>query len=356
MSSGEIAKALALIGENKELRNSFIEWCRSVESKLEYKGSIRDDITKFLIDAIYTNISFEKKGLKNGLTFEFMPNVHSKVAREFIMSTPVIPDHVWEPQTSKLLVYLSTRAKNVVIGGAYFGDQTILVADHIKKNGGVVHAFELNEKQSEILRRNATINHLDNVIVVNKGLWNNNDTFLNLSDTDDLAFASIAEADKGREANTTTIDTYVKQKGLPGVDLIMLDIEGSEFNALQGAENHLKKDAGIAPNIIFEVHRSYVDWSNGLHNTEIVKYLESFGYKLYSLRDLQANYDLRGLPIELVLPEHTYLEGPPHGFNMLAIKDVSLIKNDTFRICKNVSPKYLTHKDPALHHPESGLP
>src|SRR5688572_15231759 len=126
MNSGEIAKALALIGENPELRKSFVEWCRTVERKLDYKGSVRDDLTRFLVDAVYANIPLEKKALKNGLTFEFMPNVHSKVAREFIMSTPEVPDHVWEPQTSRLLVYLSTSARNVVIGGAYFGDQTIL--------------------------------------------------------------------------------------------------------------------------------------------------------------------------------------------------------------------------------------
>jgi hypothetical protein len=191
--------------------------------------------------------------------------------------------------------------------------------------------------------------------VVNKGLWNNNNTFLNLSDTDDLAFATAADAGKGREANTITIDEYAKQNGLPGIDLIMLDIEGSEANALEGAEGHLKLEKG-APNIVFEVHRSYVDWTDGLHNTDLIKYLAGFGYKIYSLRDFQANYDLKGSPIELIPPQDTYVEGPPHGFNMLAIKDETIIKNDNFRIVSKVSPKYLIHKDPALHHPKGGLP
>jgi FkbM family methyltransferase len=355
MSINKVSEILAIIGENESLRACFVEWCKKAENELSYKGSVRDDLTKYLVDAVYANVPLEKKSVANGLTFEFIPNIHSKVAREFIMSTPGIPEYVWEPQTTKLLLYLSKKAKNVVIGGAYFGDQAVLVADLIKKNPGVVHAFDLNERQLQILARNVEINKLSNLKITNKGLWNDSNTYLNLSDDDDLAFASAANAEEGRVANTITIDEYAKSNKLPSVDLIMLDIEGSEFNVLQGASEQLKQPTGTAPNIVFEVHRSYVDWSNGLHNTEIIQFLQSFGYTLFSLRDFQANYDLKSKVIELIRPEDTYLEGPPHGFNMLAVKDVSLIQNDLFRICKNVSPKYLTHKDPALHHPIDGL-
>ena len=55
--------------------------------------------------------------------------------------------------------------------------------------------------------------------------------------------------------------------------------------------------------------------------------------------------------IELIAPEHTYLDGPPHGFNMLAVKDRALLENDLFVFRHHVSPKLLMHKDPALHHP-----
>ncbi|OQP54282.1 hypothetical protein A4H97_22605 [Niastella yeongjuensis] len=354
MSVDKLSKILAVIGENESLRAQFVEWCKKVENELGYNGSTRDDLTRYLVDAVYANVPLEKKSLANGLTFEFIPNIHSKVAREFIMSTPGIPDFVWEPQTTKLLLYLSKNAKNVVIGGAYFGDQAVLVADLIKKNNGLLHAFDLNERQLQVLTRNAALNKLSNIKVIYKGLWNDSNTYLNLSDDDDLAFASVANVE-GRAANTITVDEYVKANKVPGVDLIMLDIEGSEFNVLKGAVEQLRQPAGTAPNIVFEIHRSYVDWSDGLHNTEIAQFLKSFGYTLFSLRDFQANYDLKDKVIELIQPEDTYLEGPPHGFNMLAIKDISLIQNEHFRIVKNVSPKYLVHKDPALHHPVDGL-
>jgi hypothetical protein len=134
----------------------------------------------------------------------------------------------------------------------------------------------------------------------------------------------------------------------------MLDIEGSELNVLMGAEEQLKKESGY-PNVVFEIHNAYVDWSEGLGNTPIAKYLKSFGYKLYSVRDFQGNYDMKGKAIELILPEDTVTEGPTHGFNMLAIKDDSLIQNNLFKMCKNSSPKYIIHKSPELHHHTDGF-
>jgi len=185
-----------------------------------------------------------------------------------------------------------------------------------------------------------------------KGLWNDSKTFLNISDSDDLAFAT--PVNDATQSNTITIDEYVKLNNIESVDLIMLDVEGSEFNILTGAKEELKKEKNY-PNIVFEVHRSYMDWSKGLQETDLLRYLRDFGYQIFAVRDFQGNYDMKGLPIELITPETTYIDGPPHGFNMLAIKDLGFIKNELFRICENVSPKYLLHKDPNLHHPKGGF-
>jgi FkbM family methyltransferase len=346
---------LAIIGQNKELRDSFVEWCKLVESKFNFNGSIRDEYTKFLVDAIYKNVYLERKSIANGLTYDFMPNIGSKVAREFIMSEPKVPNHVWEPQTSKILVYLAGKTKrDVMIGGAYFGDQAIEIAKTIQGHAKV-HAFDLNERQIEILNSNARLNGLDNITVTNKGLWNNSNTYLNLSEGDDLAFATPIDANLGKASNTITVDEYLDQHKVANIGLIMLDIEGSEYNVFLGSEHQLKKDVANAPNIVFEVHSLYVDWTKGLHNTEIVKYLESFGYTVYSFRDFQANYDMTNKKIELIKPSETYLEGPHHGFNMVAIKDATLIDESLFKLVKNVSPKYLVHKDPALHHHTEGF-
>lgn len=349
-----IEKALKAIGKNEELRAKFINFIKEVESNLPYsgKGSVRDDITKYLVDGLFEKDDFVVKQIQSGLKYKFSAGIASKVAREFLLSTPEIPEYAWEPQTTKLLLYLSDKAKSVFVGGAYFGDQVIPIADLIRKNEGKVYAFDLNERQIETLKENAAINNLGNIVPELKGLWNDSKTYLNISDTDDLAFATPAIWEN--KSNTITIDEYIEQNKVKGVDLIMLDVEGSEYNILKGAEEQLKKEKGY-PNIVFEVHSSYMDWSKGLENTDLVKYLMSFGYHVFSIRDFQGNYDMKKKAIELILPEKTYIEGPPHGFNMLAVKEKSLIDNNFFKMCENVSPKYIIHKDPSLHHHTDGF-
>jgi len=135
----------------------------------------------------------------------------------------------------------------------------------------------------------------------------------------------------------------------------VLDLEGAEHAALRGAARRLELPPGRAPQLVFEVHRSYVDWSDGLEQTEILRYLAELGYSSYAVRDFQSNRDLGDRPIELVAPDTAYLDGPPHGFNVLATKEPGLIDAGPFVLSPHTSPKLLAHRDPALHHPVGGL-
>jgi hypothetical protein len=117
------------------------------------------------------------------------------------------------------------------------------------------------------------------------------------------------------------------------------------------AERFLTQPAESAPSIVFEVHALYVDWADGLASMPIVRLLEERGYSTCCVRDYQSNVVMRGEPIELIPRERAVLAGPPHGFNMLAVKDAALVSGDEFRVRVDVSPKLLRHRDPALHQP-----
>jgi FkbM family methyltransferase len=242
-----------------------------------------------------------------------------------------------------------------VIGGAYFGDHAVLIAREIAPAGGVVHAFEPNNQQRGMLVRNAKLNGLSNIRPRPEGLWSDSSTSLKLVGYDSFATAEVAEAGADDGFKTVTIADYLEAAGVDRLDLIVLDIEGAELGALKGAEPFLAKPAGEAPNILFEVHRHYVDWSNGLGETEIVRLLTGHGYTVYALRDFNSNFDLSGRPIELIPVDAVYLEGPPHGFNMVAVKDPKIFEGPAYAIVEGVSPKLLRHKDPRLHHPLGGL-
>lgn len=352
--------ALNRMGESEQAREEFVAACRAVESLPEFaRTTAREELTGPLLDALHERAGVLRKELSTGLVFEFY--YRSRIARDFVMSVPEKPDHVWEPQTTKLLLHLARGASHVVVGGAYFGDHAVLVADRLREGGGVCHAFEPDADQAAMLGRNARLNGLGNLRVNRAALWGDSSTRLRLEGRDALAGAvsaarggEVAGAAGGVGFPTTTIDEYLDGAGARRAELIMLDLEGGELQALLGARRRLSLPPGQAPNVVFEVHRSYVDWSGGLQNTEIITLLSSFGYTAFAVRDFQSNYDMRGRPVELVPAESAYLEGPPHGFNMLAVKDARVL-GEGFEFRRGVSPKLLLHRDPALHHPSGGL-
>lgn len=347
-----VERSLQIIGKDENLKEKILEFVSLVESSLKYNGNIREEVTKYIVDALYDRNDYVIKELKSGVKFRFNVGLGSKVAREFLLSTPKIPEYAWEPQTTRLLEYLAQFCQKILVGGAYFGDQVIPIAKVIEnKPDSRVFAFEINALQFDNLNFNINLNNIKNVLSVNQALWSNSSTSLALADTDDLANVIPQEG----EVNSVSIDDFLKEEKENTLDMIMLDVEGAEYEIFKGAFNTLSKK-GNCNFLIFEVHSNYLDWSQGLRKTPIIEYLSQFGYKFFAIRDFQANFDMKGWAIELIYIDEVYLEGPKHGFNILAIKDTGILQqNEMFRFCSGVSPKYLLHKDPSLHHPIGGF-
>jgi FkbM family methyltransferase len=351
----KILETLNDIGGNTAARDRIVGLLKEIEksAKLPNNRSVREELTGPMTDALFKEAGVLQKTLKDGTVFNFV--YRSKIARDIILSPDENPDHVFEPQTTKLFLYLVKGAKQIVIGGAYAGDHAIVGAKAIAAHGGTVHAFEPSDEQRALLIKNARANKVArNVKAVGLGLWDNNATTLELVGDDAFAHA-IPLRGKAKKGTitfpATSIEAYASRAKIRNIDLILMDIEGSELPALKGAEKFLSQPSGEAPDIIFEVHSYYVDWSKGLGNSEIVCYLRKLGYHVYAVRDFQSNVPMTDCKIELIAPEHVHLEGPPHGFNMLAVKDPETVKNPLFRFLKKVSPKLLAHKDPRLHAP-----
>lgn len=346
----QVGPALRVIGGNEAAREKFLVLCKAMEKDItNYPGNVRDEVTGPLVDGLHDENQVVRKVLSDGAVFDFL--YRTKIARDFVLSSPTNPDHVWEPQTTKLLVHLAGQCSDVLVGGAYFGDQAVLMARAMRANGGHCHAFEPNKDQLGMLRHNAALNGLQNIRSWELGLWSDSSAHLRLVGNDSFAYAEPTTSDSADSFATIAVDEYCAQQGVERLGLIMLDIEGAEIKVLEGARKQLSRPAGEAPNIVFEVHRHYVDWSNGLENAPISRFLTDLGYTLFAVRDFNSNVDMRGRPVELIPVDKVYLEGPPHGFNMLAIKDAKVLDGLAVGYCEGVSPKLLWHKAPALHHP-----
>ena len=317
----------------------FIDALIVFENKAGYpEVNVRDTVTGPLCDELFMGKHFSKT-LDNGLKINFVYN--SKIAREFLLSQPIIPNHVWEPQTTKLLMHFSKAAGNVIIAGAYFGDQAIPVAYNIK-GSGVCHTFEPNKNNSDLIIENAKLNGLTNVLINNLALWNKSNEKLIFEGEDALASTVAANTTSENVLHTITIDDYVIQNKVGHINLLMIDVEGSEIKVLEGAKEMLLRDK---PVVVFETHSLYNDWSNGLENSDSVKLMTDLGYKVFAVREFHQNIDTGNMPVELLPLDRTFCEIPPHhGFNLLAVSSNELIENSLFKIVFDLSPKLLLHK------------
>jgi len=325
---------------NPAYRIGFIEALVAFEKKAGHpQVNVRDTVSGPLADELFMGEQFSKK-LQNGLKINFVYN--SKIAREFLLCDPAVPDHVWEPQTTKLLLHFSNKAKNVIIAGAYFGDQAIPVANNIKGTG-FCHTFEPNKNNANLIIENAKLNKLDNMLINNLALWNKSNEKLVFEGEDALASTVEAISPAAQVLHTITIDDYINENKVGKIDLFMIDVEGSEIKVLQGAVEMLKKDK---PVVVFETHSLYDDWSNGLQNSPSAILMKELGYEIFAVREFHQNIDTGNMPIELLPLDRTYCETPPHhGFNMLAVPSKTCIENKLFRIVHDLSPKLILPKN-----------
>ena len=340
-----LAEALAAAGKDQKLRNAIFDALRQAELDAHDPARFREQVRWPLILSLLSEAKTHTVVLENGLIFEVSPD--SRIEQALLLSTEAHPDHVWEPQTTRLLTALAAETSNVIVGGAYIGDHVLFLARAVR---GVVHAFEPMQHAFDRLSRNLKINNIQNVIANRLGLWDRGNIVLTVEGHLGLASSKPDSEDNadGERIESISIDEYVASRQISPVGLIMLDTEGGEEKALAGASETIARHS---PNIVFEIHRHFVDWTDGLEKTSIVEFLHSRGYSVFAIRDFHNNYRMADHPIEIIPVNRVYLEGPPHGFNVLATTDPNLVKRLDLRIVENVSPKLLLHKDPALHQP-----
>jgi len=331
--------------------NKSIEDLTQIEkrySKYFYKSDFdfRESVIARAFNSIVKKSNVFKKSINN-LNIYF-PN-SSKISREFLLSAEKFPDHIWEPQTHKLLKILCKNKKNIFFGGAFFGDHACLISKKFKKS--MIYCFEPLPKTRHYLKKNKVVNNLNNLIISEKALFKKDNLKLYIKDKKDDDGDISLSSNKNTSNKyflTETLDNYCKKNNINKIDLLMIDVEGNELNVLLGAKKLLK--LGNVENIIFEIHSNYVDWKNGLVNTPIIRLLKKNNFKIYSIRDCHSNIKLRN-KIELLNLNNTYLKGPNHGFNLIATKEKNLIlKKNIILSNKNYSPKYLFYKSSKKFH------
>jgi FkbM family methyltransferase len=157
----------------------------------------------------------------------------------------------YEPGTIEVLAPLARRSATFLDVGANTGYYGLFAA---KENPRLsVYAFEPAPQTYEQLLENVEVNGLRNVTPIRCAVGDRSGTArLYLSDDDCTAstLPGFRQARQDVEVPMLTIDQFVAERGLDRVDLIKIDVEGTEDKILHGAQRVLR---GHRPVVICEV-------------------------------------------------------------------------------------------------------
>jgi FkbM family methyltransferase len=130
----------------------------------------------------------------------------------------------------------------VIDGGGFVGLFALFASKKVGPTGRVI-TYEPDPGQGHLLERNLKLNGVENVTLVRKGLWSCStklsfDTRGNASNID---FTGKRDNLLVHKIGVVSVDDEVERLRLPRVDLIKMNIEGAEIEAVQGCRRLMQR-------------------------------------------------------------------------------------------------------------------
>lgn len=175
-----------------------------------------------------------------------------------------------------------------VDAGANEGEQTLFAAKRLR--AGKVIAFEPNPQIFAMLEKNLALNGFGNTKLEQLGLGDQAgevSLFASDSRSADGSFNLGLSTLHAREGVSTsvasirvdTLDNYCAREGLKRLDVLKIDVEGSELAALRGAVRTLE---ALKPRLIIEVNET-TSRAGGYEAREILEFISAQGYAVHNI-------------------------------------------------------------------------
>jgi len=195
------------------------------------------------------------------------------------------------------ILFESNGLSTIVDGGASIGTLAQRFSDTF--TDARVYAFEPYQPHFDALQEVANKNK--RIIPVKKGLSNRNgnrsfflnqasgtNSFLQATNQGQAIYGDQLKEIGQTEVECTTLDHYLESKEIESVDILKLDLQGGELDALHGASKSLEggKIKCILCEVMFESHYHFQP-SAGI----LLHYLiEKFGFSLFNLYQLHHHH------------------------------------------------------------------
>ncbi len=163
--------------------------------------------------------------------------------------------------------------------GAAIGNHSIFFSKYFKNT----FSFEPNQDTYSLLNFNVKNNSKNKVKTFNFGASNKDEekNLLSIQKTNlggDRIINDITYMENTRKVSLKKLDKIINQQSINKIELIKLDIEGYELNALKGLEETINK---FSPIIIFECHIKDTYLENNKRKSKVIEFLKKKSYKFF---------------------------------------------------------------------------
>lgn len=191
----------------------------------------------------------------------------------------------YAPQETSIISRLLKHGMTFVDIGANWGYFSLLAASLVGTSGRVV-SIEPDPRLFALLSDNVKANHLANVHLVQAAAAHQSGAVRMMGfdpNTGNWGVTQVDAAASGERAFTSqaiTIDSHLDALGVTQVDLVKLDIEGTEDLALDGMAAGLR--AGRYARLLIELHPRLLA-SRGVTPEQVIARLTSAGFHTWAL-------------------------------------------------------------------------
>lgn len=225
-----------------------------------------------------------KFGSKSYVTLINLPETQFKIvihpSKNACVDETIALQGYWEKELTEQLTKQIKPGDTFLDIGANIGYHSLFVAS-LLKNTGQVHAFEPIPNLSTQIKESVEVNQFKNISVHNVGLGSEatetkiylrdeNMGGSSLSEYKDLNLVSVSSTEK---ISIVTLDSLLTPE--TRVNVIKIDVEGYEFEALKGAQALLKAQH---PVIFMEFSPMFYKLDYAQKSDDLIKFLTGLGY------------------------------------------------------------------------------
>ena len=191
-------------------------------------------------------------------------------------------NRIWEPEVTKALDENTKPGMVALDVGADIGYYTLNLARRVGLKGRVI-AFEPIPDARQRLEENIDLNGYQNITISEYALGNQ-EGVVYLEDPFNKSRISLTKSNGGSKDIKVTIkrmDDLINDLGLDRIDIVKMDIEGAEHEALRGMEQSLRK---YKPVLVIEVHKHYLPLFDSTTD-DLRSWLSGLDYKIERIEE-----------------------------------------------------------------------